>query len=286
MEEGEKMKKKAIFLDIDGTLCMPGKSVSKRVVEALQEARNNGHYVFLCTGRNRSGVESLMSIGFDGVICSAGGYIEVQGQKIYEIFLKHEDVTEAREVFERNHIMYNLEATDRTYQDDEMNRVFVEGETDTDKSNSEFLRLLQEHKDNFNIHSIQEFDENPLPIHKICFIARNKEDLNEPMDLLSHKYRWIVHDLFSNNKINGEIILNGIDKGHAIYRVVDYLHLSMEDTIGFGDSLNDLEMIQACQHGVVMGNGSKELKQYATSICESVQDDGIYHELKRLHIIG
>ena len=105
------------------------------------------------------------------------------------------------------------------------------------------------------------------------------------MDLLGDKYRWIVHDLFSNDKINGEIILNGIDKGKAIHQVVDYLHLSIRDTIGFGDSLNDLEMIQTCHYGVVMENGSKELKQYATTICESVHDDGIYHELKRQSII-
>ena len=31
-----------------------------------------------------------------------------------------------------------------------------------------------------------------------------------------------------------------------------------------------------------MGNGSQELKQYGDAICESVQDDGIYHELKSL----
>ena len=48
--------------------------------------------------------------------------------------------------------------------------------------------------------------------------------------------------------------------------------------------MNDYEMIKFCHHGVVMANGSQELKQYADSICESVDDDGIYHELKRLNL--
>lgn len=46
--------------------------------------------------------------------------------------------------------------------------------------------------------------------------------------------------------------------------------------------MNDYAMIQTCEYGVVMANGSKELKQYGNAICESVQDDGIYHELHRL----
>ena len=50
--------------------------------------------------------------------------------------------------------------------------------------------------------------------------------------------------------------------------------------------MNDYEMIKVCHHAVVMGNGVKELKQYASSICESVEDDGIYHELKRLGLLS
>ena len=46
-----------------------------------------------------------MPIGFDGIICSAGGYIEYNGKKIYESCLKEEDVKEAREVFDRNGII-------------------------------------------------------------------------------------------------------------------------------------------------------------------------------------
>ena len=69
---------------------------------------------------------------------------------------------------------------------------------------------------------------------------------------------------------------------YAIEQLLSHLGIAREDTIAFGDSMNDCAMIQACGHGVVMGNGSQELKQYGDAICESVQDDGIYHELHRL----
>ena len=94
------MEQKIVFLDVDGTLTLPNGEVSDNVKKSIQQVRQNGHYVFLCTGRNKAGVQSLMPIGFDGIICSAGGYIEYNGKKIYESCLKEEDVKEAREVFD------------------------------------------------------------------------------------------------------------------------------------------------------------------------------------------
>lgn len=273
-----------IFLDIDGTLTMPDMGVSDKVIWAINKARENGHYVFICSGRNRAGVKSLEYIGFDGLICSAGGYIEVNGQKIYESALSDEKLKLARDVFDRNHVYYNMEATHMTFQSKEMSELFV-SQRINDNMNSELQRMLSEEKDMFNIHSFEEYEQNPVPIQKMSFICQNISQLDEPKAVLSNDFNFVIHDIFSAKTINGEIIIKGTDKGKAIHQVVDYLGLSMEDTIGFGDSMNDLQMIQACHHAVVMGNGSSELKQYATTVCESAKEDGIYHELERLGLI-
>ncbi len=112
------------------------------------------------------------------------------------------------------------------------------------------------------------------------------QKLEKPKEILSEKFNFIIHEIFSQDVINGEIIIKGTNKGNAVQFVTEKLGLSLEDTIGFGDSMNDYEMIKVCHHAVVMGNGVKELKQYASSICESVEDDGIYHELKRLGLLN
>lgn len=276
--------KKAIFLDVDGTLTRPIGDVSPKVQEAIKRARDKGHYVFLCTGRNKAGIRSFLPIGFDGVICSAGGYIEIEGKVIAEHFLSHHDVEEARRLFEKNHVLYNLEATHMTFQDRQMNEIFV-GQQMNEHQNSELERLLKAQKERFNQHSLQEFDQNPVPIHKMCFIAENMEQLHKPQAQLSDRYHFVIHELFSQGLINGEIIHKSMDKGKAVQKVAEYLNIPLEDTIGFGDSMNDYEMIQTCGIGVVMANGSQELKQYATCICESVQNDGIYYELKRQQLI-
>ena len=255
------MNKKLIFLDVDGTLTLPDGEVSPKVKEAIHQVQHNGHEVFLCTG----------------------GYIEVHGQKIFETCLLEEDIRLARDVFEQHHVLYNLETNHITFQDEKMNYEFVKHRLkDGENLNSELQRLLNEQKEHFNIHPLKDYDNNPIPVQKICFMCENEKQLEEPKRILSDKFHFVIHEIFSQDVINGEIILKETDKGVAVQKVCDYLHVPIQDTIAFGDSMNDCAMIQACGHGVVMGNGSQELKQYGDAICESVQDDGIYHELHRL----
>src|SRR5699024_9067456 len=84
---------------------------------------------------------------------------------------------------------------------------------------------------------------------------------------------------------NGEIIQKGIHKGTAIQLICQHYHASLQDTIAFGDSMNDSEMIQCAGIGIAMENACEELKTIADTICESVQNDGIFHELKRMELI-
>lgn len=277
------VEKKLIFLDVDGTLTLPDGNASSKVQEAIRQVQKNGHEVFLCTGRSYAGTRPLLPIGFDGIICSAGGYIEVHGQKIFETSLLDEDIQKAREVFDQHHVLYNLETNYVTFQDETMNYEFVKHRLkEGENLNSELQRLLNEQKEHFNIHPLKEYDENPIPVQKICFMCETEDQLVEPKRVLSDKFHFVIHEIFSQDVINGEIILKETDKGTAVQKVCEYLNIPIENTIAFGDSMNDCAMIQACGRGVVMGNGSEELKQYGDAICESVQEDGIYHELHRL----
>lgn len=169
------MNKKLIFLDVDGTLTLPDGEVSPKVKEAIHQVRHNGHEVFLCTGRSYAGTRPLFSLGFDGMICSAGGYIEVHGQKIFETCLLEEDIRLARDVFEQHHVLYNLETNHITFQDEKMNYEFVKHRLkDGENLNSELQRLLNEQKEHFNIHPLKDYDNNPIPVQKSVLCVKMK----------------------------------------------------------------------------------------------------------------
>lgn len=56
-----------------------------------------------------------------------------------------------------------------------------------------------------------------------------------------------------------------------------YYGLKKDESLAFGDGNNDIEMLQAVETGVAMGNASEDLKAVADFICKDVTEDGIYH---------
>lgn len=110
------MKQKLIFLDIDGTLLPPGEmTVPASAVEAIRQARANGHKVFLCTGRNLRMTKPLLAYGFDGFVCSAGGYVGCDGKILVDLPMEPAQVEGLREVLGRAGAECTLEARDDTY---------------------------------------------------------------------------------------------------------------------------------------------------------------------------
>lgn len=277
------MDRKAIFLDVDGTIVANHGYMTDRVKLAITKARQNGHKVFICTGRNKTGIrKELEEVEFDGFIASAGSYIEIDGEVIHSRYLDSKLVKKAVSVFKHNNIMHNFECTDITYMSAKMMDFFVGGD-DNKKTNSELERLKAEQNDKFNVREMNEYDNRG--IHKISFIATSNEDYQNSVKELADDFHFIVHELFGNAHINGEIMSKLDNKGSGINKVIDYLNIDIKDTIAFGDSMNDYEMIDAVECGVVMENGSEELKKIADRICLSVDDDGVYHEFINFGLI-
>ena len=65
----------------------------------------------------------------------------------------------------------------------------------------------------------------------------------------------------------------------------EFLGIPRADTIGVGDSMNDLEMLEAVEIGVCMANGSPSLKKIADMVCPSVTEDGLYSAFEKLQLI-
>ena len=76
---------KLIFLDIDGTLTLPGENIPpESALKAIKAAQEKGNKVFLCTGRNPAMLSPLLQYGFDGYVASAGGYVACDSQVIVD----------------------------------------------------------------------------------------------------------------------------------------------------------------------------------------------------------
>ena len=146
-------------------------------------------------------------------------------------------------------------------------------------TNSEFERLKEQQKKEYHMVDISKYQDQG--IHKLCFIAFNREDIEKTKILLPN-YHFIVHEMFSQHSINGEIIKKGMDKGLAIKKVVETLHMKMEDTIAFGDSMNDYEMLQTVKYGYAMANAMPPVKEVAYQVIDSNENDGVILKIKEI----
>ena len=133
---------KLLFFDIDGTLAMPGKTVSQRTRDAIRAARANGHKAFICTGRSRELVnEDILSIGFDGGIFHAGGRAVIDGETVYENHADSKMLDDVLPSIRERAVFYNYETTGGDYfsrfDTEVLKEVQVEG------ANTELLRLIE-----------------------------------------------------------------------------------------------------------------------------------------------
>ena len=277
------MNKKAIFLDVDGTLVANHREMSKKVKERIKKAREKGHKVFIWTGRNKAGIKNeLNAVEFDGIIASAGSYVEINNKVVHSAYFDNSLVNKITSVFDKFNIYYNYECTTMTFMTDEMVSLFIGG-INFEAGNAEFERLKVQEYDKFNIKDIKDYAKQG--IHKICFISLKQEDVDNALKELKDDVNVVIHEMFDETTINGELISKTDNKATGIQYAIDYLNIDIKDTIAFGDSMNDYEMIDFVDHGVVMANGSTKLKEIASSICKSVEEDGVYDGFVNLGII-
>lgn len=266
------MKKKIVFLDIDGTLTEPGSNEPPdSAVKAIRKARENGHYVFLCTGRNYDMLVPLLKYGFDGVVASSGGYIRCGEETIYDCPMTERQKLETMEILEKNEIFRTLECLDGSYTDEGFKDFLKHN---SGNGNSELLRWREQIEKNLNIRPMGEYK--GQPVYKIVIMGRSEEQLEEPRRALSDGFSFCIQERNKQGFINGELVNRKFDKGKGVERVCAYLGIPVEDSIAVGDSMNDREMLEAAGIGICMENGSRELKELADETCPSVKEDGIW----------
>lgn len=277
-----RMNRKIIFLDIDGTFTEPGSNIPPASAqEAVRRARQAGNYVFLCTGRSYGMMASLLSYGFDGVVASAGAYILMGGKVIYDSPLTERQKKMAMDVLEENGIFRTVECRDGAYTDEGL-KDFLRLHS-TEGRNSELLRWREQVEKSMNIFPMSEYKNQP--VYKLVVMCPSVEALVRAGDELKEDFQMCIQDDGRRGYANGEVINRKINKGTAVKYVCDYLQVPIEDSVGFGDSMNDKEMLETAGLSICMENGNEKLKKIVDDICPCVAEDGLWKAFQKHHLM-
>ncbi|HNS09438.1 MAG TPA: Cof-type HAD-IIB family hydrolase [Candidatus Ozemobacteraceae bacterium] len=271
--------KKLIFLDIDGTLINYGQKAPASGLRAVVQAKKSGHGIYLCTGRNKAQIyPDIADIEWDGIIGSNGCFIEVRGKMIADRVISKEKVAHAINWLNANDIGFYAESSCDTFASqnflERTARIYGAANTENQqKVRDVFPQIIYGadlHRDDLN---------------KINFVWNSSLDINAVQQEFSGDFTARVWSLTGRGDEFCELGQPEVNKGIAIGLLLDYLGADRADTIGFGDAVSDIEMLEYCGTGVAMGNAKPELKRIADYVTSDVDADGLWKAFKHLGII-
>ena len=102
----------------------------------------------------------------------------------------------------------------------------------------------------------------------------------EPARLLQHLSGG--HQLVRSNTEWLEVLNQGVNKGAAVRMLQRELGVTPEQTVVFGDYLNDLEMISQAPHSFAVANAHPQVIEAARYLAPSNADGGVLVVLERL----
>ena len=254
------VSRKAAFFDLDGTLAVHNLPPAPEDTNAIRRFRAAGHLAFLCTGRASGYIyPSVLDIGFDGVVASAGAHVTLGGDILYRR-------TVAPEVLRRMIVDCRQNGCICVF----------EGEQGMYAINEEKYPQLP--KSYAPVRTPEDF-ETVYAGHVI-----NKFTLYSPLTAamqawMSGYFSVIQHPHYI------EVVPKGCSKSDGIRRVIEAVGIRREDVLAVGDSANDLDMLRYAGIGAAMGDASDEVKAAADWVTGTLAQHGAAQALVRFENI-
>ena len=256
--------KKLFFFDIDGTIRADETGyIPESTIHSIKKLRENGHKVFINTGRTASNVgEDIRSIGFDGYVFGCGTEVFLNGARIYRksfdpVFCmklaKEICLCGASPVYERSDVLL------------------------TD-GNARVIPAMQELLTQCIKGGASVVDINSAPdtsYDKFVIWYDEQTDMNRFRRLIEGKFAYIDRGYGFAEMIPAEC-----SKAYGMEKILCELGASSDDAVAFGDSLNDAEMLSFAGVGIAMG-GAEALYPYADCVTKELNDNGIEFALKK-----
>lgn len=280
---------KLIAIDMDGTLLNAAHEISPENLEAIQLAQANGVTVAIATGR--AFYEANMPVKPTGLrvpyICLNGA--EVRDEEfniIHTSKLSDSQITQITEILNRHHVFYQVYTNFGIYTEDPDKDLQAYIDIAEQAGNipdvEKIAAGIQRRIDNGTLKVVDSYDEvyardGELVLKILAYSA----DLTK-VDAAKAELKKFIHLAVSaSSRGNIEITHLDAQKGVALSAIAEQLHISMEETMAFGDNLNDISMLERAYYSVAMGNATPETKETARFETVTNVESGVGKAIKQ-----
>lgn len=259
---------KLIVSDIDGTLVRDGENkVNPEIFDVIMKLKREKKIQFAAaSGRQAASIEYTFQPIQKEIfyVAENGSYLGCYGRMLFLYPIERELAN----------------ALIRDIRQDPRLEVMVSGAKGTylETANQEFVEWMIDgyHFDIIRVDDVTEVDDEIIKV-----AAYKKEGIQGAVGGLMEKYGDKM-----KMTISGEMWMDcmrkGVNKGEAVKMLQESLQITPEETMVFGDQLNDIEMLNRAHYSFAVGNAREEVKQTARFQADTNWNDGVMKILKLL----
>lgn len=267
------MKIKLIAVDIDDTLLNTKKEITSKTKQSLMDAQEKGIKLAVCSGRLPYGVRPFASeldvfnhggyyFGFNG-----GAVLNSRNERISATYLDSKYIEPVYSLLRDTNITVMVHKGDDIFADRKVN-AYTHIEPEVIGIPLILVDDIAEYVD-WNLHKM--------------LLCGEPEELKRTEKLLKEKFGSEL-DIYLSAPWFLEVMPKGINKGIGLEIICKDMGISPGEAIAFGDSFNDIPMIETAGMGVAMGNAEDEVKAAADMIADDCDSDGIAKALFELKV--
>ena len=256
-----------VVADMDGTLLDGEGNIPDTFWPMLERMHDRGIVFAPASGRQYATLASLFERAIDGmvVISENGAFVARDGEELFS------------EVLDRD-LLRRLAQRLRSLQDHDIGVVFSgKRSAYVERSDARFLdEAMKYHAELAVVDDLLLVDDDIVKVAIFDFddaetsTAPHLADFRETHQVVISGEHWI------------DVISRSINKGVALERLQRQLGITREQTVAFGDYLNDIEMLDAAGLSFAMQDAHPEVLRHARYRAPSNRDHGVVDILDRL----
>lgn len=257
---------KLIVSDIDGTLLQDGEhELNPELFEVIGKLRDRGVQFAAASGRQWGSIDTVFEPIKDRIfyLSDNGAYVGCSTRNL-ELFTIDRDLV--------MDLVRDIRAEGLTVMVSGPDVVYL------DECDDEFYNWLV---DGYKFRVKQVEDVTKVDDRFIKVSAYRKTDVEPATKGLREKYGDKMKITISGDMWMDCMAL-GVNKGQAVKLLQESMGITPEETMAFGDQLNDVEMLQQAYYSFAIGNARPEVKAVARFQADTNVRDGVLKILKLL----
>lgn len=264
-----------VFVDIDDTLNPSNGHVTEYTKEVMKKLKEKGIKVVVNTGRSaKYAIEKSIEAGLSEYIISSNGAEVYNYHERKEIFSKPIDNEDIKKIYEycithnMTIILNSLEKRFINIKDYKYNSEPAIYFEDLDE-------VLKENKINQLVILCSNFDR--------MLVLPNMFKEKFPALKVVHSSIGLIEEKREKGKeYYHDLVLENTAKSTGIVELLDYLGIDNERAIAIGNGYDDICMCDVVGTSVAVENANQILKQSATYITDTAENDGVAKILEKL----